>query len=226
MDIKGKLMDIRAIVFDVDGTLVNIEERFFHHYAESLIKFGIEPPDRITFEEKRALGKLSDPIPDVDHLRPNFWLAFIDAFSNTDYEDIGSPFPGIPEALDTIKSFGYKLAVVTGRICPPERVEAELKKLGIGRFFDFFITNDNGINGMNKAAHLLEAARRLDLMPKNCAYIGDWEGDVKSSNEAGYGLTVAVLSGGEGREALAAHNPHVIMESAAELPGFLKTLCL
>ena len=214
-------MDISTVIFDVDGTLVNVEERFFYYYNRTLESFGLEPLDRETYEEKRSRGQLSEPIPDVGQARANFWLEFINHFSMADGTDLGTPFPGVGEALNWLISNDYKTAVVTGRTSDPERIRQELDYMGIGRFFPVILSNNDGIKGMNKAGKLLECARLVDAGPGECAYVGDWEGDIHSAREASFGMIVAVLTGGESEKALREHNPDVILPAVADLPGFL-----
>jgi phosphoglycolate phosphatase len=218
---SSKKNNIRAVIFDVDGTLVNVEERFFHYYSETLESHGIEPLDRDVYEHKRRHGVLSDPVPDDVQTRAKFWLEFIDRFSVAEFEDLGRPFPGVPEALDKLNKRGYPLAIVTGRNSDPERVMEELEQMDISRYFQLVLTNDDGIRGLNKAAKLIQCARALGCDVSECAYVGDWEGDVESAREAKIGLMVAVLTGGEGREALEKSGPDVILDSVADLPKYL-----
>jgi len=215
-------MDIRAVIFDIDGTLVNVEERFFKYFNVTLANFGIQPLDRAVYEAKRLDGTLSDPILDVGEIRAKFWLDFIDLFSYCDSGEIGRLFPGVPETLDVLKTGGYKMAIVTGRTCAFQRVVEELRTLGINQYFDCILTNDDGIKGMNKAAKLIACARNLGVSPAECVYIGDWEGDVRSAKEANIGMVVAVLTGGESREALARTDPDFILESVADVPELLR----
>ena len=215
-------MAIRAVIFDIDGTLVNVEERFYRYFNETLDHFGIEPLDRDSYEEKRQLGTLSDPVPDVGEMRAKFWLDFIDRFSHCDCDEIGRLFPGVVEALNELKTGGYKIGIVTGRTCSPDHVIVELRTLGINDYFDCVFTNDDGVKGMNKARKLIACAHRLGFSPHECAYVGDWEGDIKSAKEAEVGLIVAVLTGGEGREALERSGPHAILDSVADIPEYLK----
>ncbi len=214
-------MDISTVIFDVDGTLVNVEERFFYYYNWTLESFGIKPLERGTYEDKRSRGQLSEPIPDVGQARANFWLEFINHFSMADGTNLGTPFPGVEQALNWLVANGYKIAVVTGRTSDPERIRRELDYMGIGRFFPVILSNDDGIKGMSKAGKLLECARLVDAAPAECAYVGDWEGDIHSARKADFGLIIAVLTGGESEEALRPHNPDVILPAVADLPGFL-----
>jgi len=214
-------MKIRGLIFDVDGTLVNVEERFYHCYNKTLTKFGIDSLDRDTYEDKRRRGVLSDPISDDDEVLARFWLDFIDSFSYADVEDLGSPFPGVLEALDELEARGYKMAIVTGRTSVSGRVIKELHGMGIDGYFQLVLTNEDGIEGLNKASKLIECAQKLGFSPAECAYTGDWEEDIKSAREAGIGLVVAVLTGGEGKESLEKTDPDVILGGVAELPGFL-----
>jgi len=215
-------MKIKAVVFDVDGTLVNADERFFHFYGESLEHFGIQAPDRETYLERKKLGKLDDVIPKIDGAREKFWLRFIDRYSSGDYDNIGHPYPGVPDALDRLSTKGYPMSIVTGRTGAPERVVSELERMGIHHHFHHVLTNNNGVKGMNKAAKLVQSARLLGLKPIKCAYIGDWEGDIHGAREAGYGLKISVLTGGEDRDSLIKSNPDIILDSAADLPVYLE----
>jgi len=221
MNSKAEKTDISAVIFDVDGTLVNVEERFFHYYNKTLESFGIKAFDREAYEDMRRRGALSEPIPDAGQARADFWLEFIGRFSLADETEWGHPFPGVKETLAWLRDNNYGMAVVTGRTSEPSRVKKELDFMGIGHFFPVILSNDDGIGGMNKAGKLLECAGRIGALAAECAYVGDWEGDIISAREAGFGLVVAVLTGGEGEEVLRKHRPDVILSSVADLPGFL-----
>jgi len=216
-------MKIKAIIFDLDGTLVNIEERFYHHYNRTLVDFDIEPLDRDVYEKNRVDGTLSAPVPDEGNTLPEFWLHFIKKFSYSDLEDLGCPLPGIPEALEILRSREYPMAIVTGRTSTPDRVIEELTEMGIVDYFRHVLTNEEGIKGMDKSAALIKSARMLGFEPAECAYIGDWEGDVISAAKAEFGLVVAVISGGQGKESLEIHSPDVILDSVANLPDFFSS---
>lgn len=217
-------MDIKAVLFDVDGTLLNVEERFYHHYNETLAEHGFAAMPRDRYEALRAVGNLSEPLPDGDEHRAKFWMSFIEGFSMSDHIELGRPFPGAHESLEWLKANGYRMAVITGRSSPASRVESELTAHGLMKYFEFALANNNGIRGMNKAANLVKAAEMMKLDTSNCAYVGDWQGDVENSKEAGIGSIIAVLSGGERRETLERFGPHVILNSIAEVPEFIKSL--
>lgn len=217
-------MAIRGVLFDVDGTLINVEERFFHHYNENLKAFGIPLVDRESYERMRARGILSDPIPEEGENRANFWLKFIEDFSHSDHPELGHPFPGTVETLDWLRERGYRMAVITGRTSDSMHVQKELTLHGLSKYFEFVLTNRNGKNGMNKAENLIKACSMIDLSPKECAYVGDWQGDVESAAEACIGAIIAVLSGGESRQSLEKFGPHIILDSIADIPAYLDNL--
>ena len=222
-EIPERLKAIRGFLFDVDGTLMNVEERFFYHYNLNLEAFGISPVARENYEYMRARGILSQPIPDEGNNRADFWLKFIEDFSYSDHPELGCPFPGTVETLEWLKNRGYRMAVITGRTSIADRVGEELELHGIAEHFEFVLTNRDGVRGMNKAENLVRGGRLFGLEPSECAYVGDWQGDVESAAEAGIGLVIAVLTGGESRQALEKFNPDVILESIADIPGFLES---
>lgn len=217
-----RMKAIRGVLFDVDGTLMNVEERFYYHYNENLSAFGIHPVTRGYYEFMRERGILSSPIPDRNGKRQKFWMRFIEKFSNSDHPELGEPFAGTIETLEWLKRHSYKMAIVTGRTSTPQRVMEELEIHGLAKFFEFVLTNNDGIDGMNKANNLITAAHKLGLKAHECAYVGDWQGDVESALEAGIGLMIAVLSGGESKQSLEKFNPHVILESVAHIPTFFE----
>jgi phosphoglycolate phosphatase len=220
-ELTKRIKTIRGVLFDVDGTLMNVEERFYYHYNENLSAFGIHPVTRGYYEFMRERGILSSLIPDRNGKRQKFWMRFIEKFSNSDHPELGEPFPGTLETLEWLKARNYKMGIVTGRTSTPERVMEELEIHGLANFFEFVLTNNDGIDGMNKANNLITAAHKLNLKVHQCAYVGDWQGDVQSASEAGIGLIIAVLSGGESKQSIERFNPHVILESVADIPAFL-----
>lgn len=224
ISVAKKLEKIKGVLFDVDGTLMNVDERFYFHYSERLRAIGVEPLERDVYEDMRTRGILSTVIPDVEDTRAQFWLGFLEDFSHSTHLELGHPYPGTFETLQWLQRMGYRMGVITGRTSNPTRVIEELSAHGLNRYFEFVLTNDDGKRGMNKAENLRKAASLIGATPSECVYVGDWQGDVESAKEAGIGIVIAVLTGGEGRQSLEKFGPDAILGSIAEIPGFLKAL--
>lgn len=100
-----------------------------------------------------------------------------------------------PETCTTIRSLsqrGYRLGLVSNTTSSVDTPKS-LEKSGIAGFFDVIILSCK--LGKRKPAPdiLLEASKRMGVLPKYCAYIGDrpdW--DVAAAHAAGFGMAVIV----------------------------------
>ncbi len=119
--------------------------------------------------------------------------------------------------ISTLKSAGLRAGVATNDAEFPAR--AHLSAAGIEGLFDFIAGFDSGFGGKPAPGQLLGFCDAMGLAPEDCVMVGDSTHDLYAGRAAGM-VTVAVLTGVAGREALAPH-ADVVLNSIAELPGWL-----
>lgn len=202
---------IKAIIFDWDGTLNNSNKAIYKSYAEcvkrlklpklSLSKFRkLYESDYKRFEVKIGLT------PDKREIIDKIW------FEVYEKQKINL-FPGVKRFLKKIKNY-YPIGLVTGG--SSRRVKKEFHKHGLNNIFDIVITGDDTRKKKPDPESLKLCAKKLDVQPKNCMYIGDMDGDIMAAKKAGM-ISVAVDWGYLHGAFLKKFNPDYMVKSLDEL---------
>ncbi len=213
-------------MFDLDGTLVETDNRWVRILAERLeplhrlaprldlsalarsIIMGIETPSNYLLSAMEHLGLRSSFFGLADRLRRSKGLATREA---------SQPVEGSAELLAALGA-RYKLAVVTTRA----QVEAHafIAQLGFGDTFQAIVTRQDVIRMKPHPEPVRKAARLLGVAPERCIMVGDSVMDVRAARRAG-AWAVGVLSGFGERRELERAGAHLILERAAQLTDYL-----
>jgi HAD superfamily hydrolase (TIGR01509 family) len=126
--------------------------------------------------------------------------------------------PGAEHLLKKLHERNVKLGLVTstlGRFIEFKLIP--LKKCGVRDLFQSVITLDDVKNRKPSGDPLVECARRLEVSPGKCAYVGDAAGDIVAGKAAGM-RTIGVLTGLDDYQALKGEDPDMILDSVSQLP--------
>lgn len=181
---------IKAVIFDVDGVLIDSFEANLKFYQELLVKAGYKKPTREEYEKlfhatltdvvKILTGSTDErEIKRVWEMGKNRAVRYPDELISTPND--------LEKVLNHLKE-KYILAIVTSRLTGGFKKLSHLAK--IESFFKTIVYYDDTTNHKPHPDPLLLAAKRLDLKPEECVYIGDAESDVKASKAAGMKVIV------------------------------------
>lgn len=190
---------IKAVVFDIDGVLLNSFEANLKFFQDLMTKVGYRPPTREEFP-------------------PIFHLSMMDAIktltkSNSDEEikriwETGRSrkvkyhleLLTMPErarkVIETL-SKKYPLGIVTSRI--KESVYEVPALLKLQKYFKVAISYQDTINHKPHPEPLLLACRKLNVSPGEAVYIGDVENDIIAGKAAG--MKVIIFSQNQYKDA-------------------------
>lgn len=219
----------KAILFDLDGTLLEVKERFFFAFNQTLASFGKTPLDWGAFLEDFSKDTLTRHLPEEYESQRNFLFTLLENFSKARDAVPVRPIPGAREALEILAARGYRMSVVTGRSARPESIREELDEIGSFECLDHIFSHPDGyrpdggeaMSVLSKEPLIQRAADRMGVPVGSCVFVGDWTGDIRSARGAGVGFIVAVLSGGMDEEVLRQEGPHLVISSVADLPSCL-----
>jgi phosphoglycolate phosphatase len=210
----------RAIVFDVDGTLLDTSADIvaaLNHAFASRGRATLDPAALLRFVGDgarvlcaRAAG-LSEADPEVTRLANAYVAYYVDHPL-----DFTTFMPGARAALDDLRS--YKLAICTNK--PRAATEAVLDKLGISRLFATVVAGGDMPERKPDPKPVLEIARRLDVHPSEIVLVGDGPQDVEAGRRAG-ARTVGIVGTIVSVERLKAADPDVLLDSMADLPSVM-----
>ena len=130
--------------------------------------------------------------------------------------------PGAEEVLLRLRGMGLKIGIVTARLSSGEAKWRELRRLGIAHYIDAMVT---GAEAERKpaAGSLLECIKRLGLSPAECMMVGDSRVDILTGRAASV-FTIVLPNGVATRETLSENNPDAILNSLADLAGYISML--
>ena len=211
-----RLAAVRAILFDLDGTLIDtvdcILSSMRHATAEVL---GEALPDSVLV---RNMGvPLRAQMHEFSPEHAEELLAVYRAHNEIVHDDLVAEYPGIEAGLKALASAGYPLAIVTSKSRPVAM--RGLSAFGLqGYFHDVIAYEDTDIH-KPEPEPLLEAARRLGVPIEECAYVGDSPHDMNAAIAAG-AVPVAALWG-PFRERVIEPGPVAAIESLGELAVLL-----
>lgn len=212
---------VKAILFDLDGTLLDTLADIRAHVNEILRQYGYA---EITVEQaKEYIGNgarrlIERSLPPNAQDTEECYLSFKERFSHSD-NALTRLFDGELPFLLRLKEAGIKLAVVTNKL--QEATERCVRRFFPQGLFDF-VGGDTGMFPCKPDPSLARyAALTLRTAAADCAFVGDGETDVLTARRAEM-FGVSVLWGYRTREQLAAAGATTFASDFAELEKILK----
>jgi HAD superfamily hydrolase (TIGR01509 family) len=194
---------VKAVIFDVDGTLVDSNDLHIEAWREAFAHYGVGLTHDQVHEQ---IGKGGDQLipallsredvekfgADLDRLRGEIFLR--------DYLPQVRPFPHVRELFERLKADGLQIVLATSS--KQVEVETHIRNLGVEDLID-------GATSADEAEHskpcpdIFEAAfARLDnATPAETRVVGDTPYDAIAAARAGM-QTIAVLTGGFSQDEL------------------------
>ncbi|MCP4663302.1 MAG: HAD family phosphatase [bacterium] len=209
----------QAVIFDVDGVLVDSYEAHFQSWkivaAESALALGAAQ-----FAE--TFGRTSRDIirllwPGGRELDEGTVRALDERKEAIYREIIAEDFPvmdGARELVEALGAAGMRLAV--GSSGPPENVELVLDQLGGRALFAAVVTGRDVRRGKPDPQVFLIAARRLNVPAAECVVVEDAPAGIQAAKAAGM-AGVALVSTGRRAEEFDGVQPDLVVRSLREL---------
>ncbi|MFQ1021592.1 HAD family hydrolase [Thermoproteati archaeon 3817-70] len=210
-------MHVEAVVFDLDGTLLDSREAFIHQNLDILKEFGHleatlnDAVELLGMSPTQILSKMG--VSESQHKR---YIAKIDASYIDHYmKKYTKPFPGIIQCLEKLKKAGIAIGVATNTT--REILEQSLRWTGMDSLVDATVCADGTIKEKPEPDMLIEVLKKLDVSAENAIYVGDTELDVVAAKNAGIPSFITV-SGGIGKlDVIMALKPDALLPTAAWL---------
>jgi pyrophosphatase PpaX len=186
-----RVAGLKAVLFDLDGTLVDTEELILssaRHATEKVL--GRALPDSVL---RHNIGvplkvQMAEYAPGhVDEL-----LAAYREHNAIVHDDLIREYPGTEAALCTVRQLGLPMAIVTSKSRPV--AQRGLDFFDLGCFFEFVVGYEDTTIHKPEAEPIHEAARRLGIAAEECIYVGDSPHDM-AAGKAACALTAAAMWG-------------------------------
>jgi HAD superfamily hydrolase (TIGR01549 family) len=221
-----ELSTIKAICFDVDGTLRDTDDQYVSRFEKLLRPIKrILPGQDSRKAARRIVMTLDTPINAVYTVLD--WLTLddevirlLDWMQGLRLRKEKHDLPLIAGTIDCLEQLTphYKLAVVSAR--GAHGTHQFLEQQGLTRFFGCVAHGQTASHTKPWPDPILWAAEQLDVHPHECLMVGDTTVDIRAGRAAG-SQTVGVLSGFGDHKELARVKADLILPSVAELPQIL-----
>ena len=211
-------MSIKAILLDLDGTIVNTNEIILQCFEHTLKeKMGSCPPreELIKTFGKPLVEVFSEMAPaEADELIQEY-QRFQQSLDQSKYVTLCSH---VHEALDLFKEKGYKLAVVTSK--RHNGAYQNLEQFNLLPYFSAIITYEDTAEHKPTGAPAKRALELLGIAPDEAIMVGDSNFDIQCGKDAGT-KTAAVAYSAYGEDFLRAFEPDYFITDLLELANML-----
>ena len=184
---------IKAVIFDMDGTIVDsepiyertnkkvyqkygldlTEKDYERHMGSNLKDIWIDILERYQVKEEYAHYKIEDFME--DHIHSSY-----QALAEADDLKL---MPGVKEWFDFFKDHGYKMIIASSSYEPV--VEYIYQRFGLDQYMEGYVDGNAIDNGKPAPDIFLKAAEKLNLEAKECVIIEDSENGVIGAHRAG-----------------------------------------
>jgi len=203
----------RAILWDMDGVLVNTGEYHYDAWKKTFDELGIpfsEEQFRMTFGMNNArileiIFGTKLPSEQEGQISERKESLFREAVKGN-----AKLLPGVEGALKNFSAWNFKQAIASS--APPKNIEVLVKELQIGNYFDAIVSGDD-IPGKPDPAVFLRAAQQLGIGPEYCTVIEDAVAGVEAAKQAGMKCIAVTTT----NSAKAMSKADLILDSLVEL---------
>lgn len=203
---------IKAVLFDIDGTLLDTTEFIYRAFEHTFKYYGLPVPSRK--ELARQIGRSLQhcyehfntgiAIPDLVETHRQFQMKNL---------DLSKPYANTFRTLEELKRGGLIISAVTARGGISAKKTLELA--GIDKLFDVILTGDDVVKLKPDPEAFFKALEILKTDKDDAIIVGDTDADILAGKSAGI-RTIGVTYGFHG-ERINDSNPDFVVDDIAEI---------
>lgn len=205
-----------AVLFDIDGTILDTGEYIFQAYKHTLkLHFKRE----ITWED--VVPVLGLPFEKCYRILTN--LEEVDYLMESHHEfqarrpHLVKTYENALKTLEALEKAGVKIAAVTSH--SGNLLMRNLKVSGVEKYFQVIITPDHVKNPKPDPESIFKALNVLKVKAKKAIFIGDSPADIEAGKRAGV-KTIAALYGFHGANLLKT-KPDYMVDDISQIPPLI-----
>lgn len=214
----------QAVIFDMDGVLVDSEP--YHVQNEKLMfsKLGLEIPDE---EHARYMGTATDVMWKQIIRERNLKLDVAEITDQTIQQEIPyfqslnkiDPMPGLVNLLENLQEYGIPMAVASSS--DAAIIDIILDKSGLRKYFNHTVSSGEIGKSKPEPDVFLHAAKLLGVSPENCIVFEDSKNGIKAAKAAGM-YCIAYSGGNSGHQDQSQADRRIVDFNEIDVETFLK----
>lgn len=176
------MTEIKALLFDFDGTLLNTNElilQTYMHVLEERFPGKYRKEDCYPFIGPSLVDTFENLAPGESEVLIKKYRAWNEAH----HDELITEYPNVVPVLTELKEMGIKLAIVSTK--RNDMIERGLKLLGAYELFDVKIGTNDVKNVKPDPEPVLLALEKLQVAKDAAIMIGDNSHDIEAGNNAG-----------------------------------------
>ena len=179
---------VKAVIFDMDGVLIDAKEWHYEALNKALSLFGSEISrhdhlttfDGLPTKEKLQMLSMERKFPKrlhrfVNALKQEYTMEIVYAKCKPTFKH--------QYALAKLKGEGYKLAVCSNSV--KNSIQVMMQKSGLHEYLDFMLSNEDVTKAKPDPEIYTSAFKRFGLSPEECLIVEDNENGVKAAIASG-----------------------------------------
>ncbi len=182
------MSQFKAVLFDMDGVLVNTEPVHYRMWKEAFHDRGLE----VSYEVyKGCIGTTDDYLMDL--IWDNYGRDFrgdkklleerMAIEERAPREERFPEMPGVKRMLQKLQETGFLLAVASSS--PLKRIREAVEYIGAGHYFSLLNSGENVARSKPAPDIYLDTAKRLGVKPEECVVLEDSENGSIAASSAG-----------------------------------------
>ncbi|MGI9540337.1 MAG: HAD family hydrolase [Miltoncostaeaceae bacterium] len=206
-----------VVLFDLDGTVIDSTAliRESHRHAVSTV-LGQDLPDEVLVANVGV--PLLQQMKAFDPDRAEELLAVYQEWNHRMTPELLAEYEGMPELLEDLRAAGRRLGIVTSKSGPV--VELAWDVLPLSHHFEVVVSSETTDRHKPHPEPVHRALAEHGVGPHEAVMVGDSPFDLRAGKAAGAD-TIGVTWGFFGREALAAEDPGIVVDTVDELRSAL-----
>lgn len=210
-------MRYKAVLFDMDGTVLDTLDDLADSVNRSLREFGL--PEVSRFQVGQSLGNgakylIRHCLPEgSDEALCEQVLAFYKPWYDAHCRIKTKPYDGILPLMEALQAEEIRQAIISNK---PDSAVQELAEAFFPGLMDVVIGESPAVERKPSPDTVLAAASQMGLMASDCVYIGDTEVDLETARNAGMDC-IPVSWGFRTEEQLRAAGAEEIIRSPEDL---------
>ena len=212
---------IKLVIFDLDGTLLDVSERYYRSVKNALEKFGFKcssKPEIMNLKRINLSGReiinafIPEDTKDREKIIKRIDRKRYKLLHSKKYLDLDKPFEDTCRTLEILKQKGVKMAILTLRDYKEDTMQ-QLEKAGLLDFFEKIVL----INPRSpkkhtelKSDYAKDICKELKVKPDECCMVGDSLKELEAGSRMN-AFTIGVTCGLTGKKVLAQKCNKVIL---------------